>query len=259
MTPPNGSRPLLRLAGLAGLCGLGEIFLFHRMLLSGLRQTAGDYVNHLLTQFVLEHSWLWLIRRPDHAAFWSPPVFHPVRDTLVFAENMLGTAPLYWLPRLLGLSPEKAYQVWLLLLPALGFGAAWLLFRRGFGFPDLAAAAGSFLCVYGLSLGAQANNPQLQTMFPTYLGLYALCHLFQAEGRRPGWVALAGAAFTLQLYACFYVGWLVLFFLGVTALAMLAMPSLRPRLLRVARENLLPLIATAAVQRVGTARAHPAA
>ncbi len=226
---------------------LGQLFMFHRLIWSGLRETPGDYVNHLLGQFVLEHEYLWLRGHPGHAALWDPPVYHPARGTLAYAESMLGVAPLYWLPRLAGLSPATAYQLWLLALPALSFAAAWLLFRRGFGFAPLPSALGAFLCSYGLSLGAQVNNPQLHTLFLTYLALYGLCRLIAADGPRPWWVALAGAALVAQLYACFYLGWMAALLLGATGLAMLTVPELRGRLLQTVRRNAVAAIATALV------------
>ena len=225
---------------------LGEVSLYLRMLGSGLRETAGDYVNHLLANFVLEHSYLWLIGRPDHASFWDVPVYWPAQNVLAYAETMIGSAVLYWPWRLLGVAPDTAYQIWLLALPLLGFAAAWLLFRDGFGFPALPAAAGSFLCAFGKTLGAQVNNPQLHTLFYTYFGLYCLCRIFREPGKRQTlWVAGLFASLVGQLHACFYLGWLFLFFAGIAALAMLLIPDLRPRLLQALRANLLPALVVA--------------
>jgi hypothetical protein len=225
---------------------LGEVFLYHRMFLSGLRQTAGDYVNHLLANFVLEHSYLWLTGRPDHASFWDPPVFWPVRNVLAYAETLLGAAPLYWPWRLAGLPADTAYQMWLVTLSFLTFAAAWLLFRRGFGLATLPAALGAFFCAFGKNLAAQVNNPQLHTLFYSYFALYCLCRLFRDAGsRNSGWTAAFFAALVGQLWACFYLGWLFGFLLGLAALAMLAMPSLRPRLFAVLKANLVPALVLA--------------
>jgi hypothetical protein len=225
---------------------LGEISLFHRMLWSGLRETAGDYVNHLLGSFVLEHSYLWLTGRPDHAALWDPPVYWPVRNVLVYAETLLGAAPLYWPWRLLGFAPDTAYQLWMMTLPVLGFAAAWLLFRSGFGFPALPAAMGSYLCAFGRSLESQVNNPQLHTLFYSYLALYCLCRLFRSPAKtQPGWTVAFFACLAAQLYACVYLGWLLVFFLGLATLVMIAMPGLRPLFIRVATSNLIPGLAGA--------------
>ncbi|HVR07565.1 MAG TPA: hypothetical protein VMW75_05910 [Thermoanaerobaculia bacterium] len=241
--PGRGPRQWLtarQLALLACLLLLGELFLFHRMAWSGLHQTAGDYVDHMLVNFICEHEYLWLVGRPDHASLWDPPVFFPARGALVYAETFLGAAPFYCPWRLLGFAPDTAYQLWMMTLPALNFAAAFLLFRRGFRFAALPALAGSFLCAFGNLLAAQVNNPQLHTIFYTYLALYFLCRLCRG-GPRP-WSAwgLAGAV-TAQLYACFYLGWLCVFLLACAGLCMLATRELRGRLWAALRPNLAAL------------------
>jgi hypothetical protein len=252
--PPGPGGLLERLASrelalFAAFLLLGELFLFHRMWWSGFHQTAGDYVDHLLANFICEHEYLWFLRRPDHASLWDPPVYFPMRGALVYAETLLGAAPLFWSWRLLGFATDTAYQLWLMTLPALNFAAAFLLFRRGFRFAALPALAGSFLCAFGNILAAQVNNPQLHTIFYTYLALYFLCRLCRG-GPRP-WSAwgLVGAV-TAQLYACFYLGWLCVFFLGCAGLCMLATRELRRRLWALLRPNLAPLCMAAVLAAV---------
>ncbi len=254
--PPETGRPPRRtllarltaseLALFAAFLLLGELFLFHRMWWSGLHQTAGDYVDHLLGNFICEHAYLWLIRRPDHRSLWDPPVYFPVRGVLVYAENLLGVAPVFWFWRLLGFATDTAYQLWMMTLPALNFAAAYLLFRRGFRFAALPALAGSFLCAFGHNLAAQVNNPQLQTIFYTYLALYFLCRLFRGGPRPWSALGLVGAV-TGQLYACFYLGWLCVFFLACAGLCMLATGAQRQRLWTALRPNLAALCLAAAL------------
>ena len=229
---------------------LGVVFMFHRVLASGFHQTAGDYVDHLLGSFTCEHELRWLIGRPDHAALWDPPVFFPARGVLVYAETLLGAAPYYGLWRLLGFGPETAYQLWLMTLPALNFAAAFLLFRGGFGFRRLPAAAGSFLCAFGNELASQVNNPQLQTIFYTYLAVYFLCRLFRGAGPHPWSAAGFVASITAQIYSCFYLGWLSLFLLGLAAIYLLAAADRRRRLFEVLRWNAVPLVTAAAAAAV---------
>jgi hypothetical protein len=222
----------------AALLTLGQVSLFHRMLWTGLRETVGDYVNQILCNFILEHPYLWLIRRPDHASLWDPPIYYPTRNVFAYAETLLGTGPLYWLWRLLGFPADTAHQLWAMTLPVLAFSAAYLLFRSGFGFAALPSLAGSYVCAYGKTLAAQINNPQLHTLVYTYLGIYCLCRVVRSEERRPLWVLGFFASVVGQLYACFYLGWFYVFFLGLAALVALAMPRLRPLLLGALRRNL---------------------
>jgi hypothetical protein len=249
----RGPRPALHARLLASepalfacFLALGLVLVFHRVLWSGFHQTAGDYVDHLLGNFTCEHEFRWLIGRPDHAALWDPPVFFPARGTLVYAETLLGAAPYYSLWRLLGFAPDTAYQLWMMTLSALNFAAAFLLFRGGFGCRRLPAAAGAFLCAFGNELAAQVNNPQLQTIFYTYLAVYFLCRLFRDARPHPWSAAGFVASLTAQLYSCFYLGWLSLFLLGLAGVWLLAARDRRRHLLEVLRANAVPLAAATA-------------
>jgi hypothetical protein len=232
--------------GFAALLAVGQVSLFHRMLWTGLRETAGDYVNQILTSFILEHTYLWMVRRPDHASLWDPPIYYPTRNVFAYAENLLGTGPVYWLWRSLGFPADTAHQLWAMTLPVLAFAAAYLLFRSGFGFAALPALAGSYVCAYGKTLAAQINNPQLHTLVYAYLGIYCLCRVVRSEERRPLWVLGFFASVVGQLYACFYLGWFYVFFLGLAGMVALAMPRLRPLLLGALRRN-LPAVMIGAV------------
>jgi hypothetical protein len=231
--------------GFASFLLLGEISLFHRMLWSGLRETTGDYVNQILCNFILEHAYLSLIQRPDHASYWDPPVYFPTRNVAAYAETLLGAGPAYWPWRLLGLPPDTAIQLWAMTLPVLAFTAAYLLFRSGFGFAVLPSLIGSFVCAFGKTLAAQINNPQLYTLCYAYFGIYCLCRIFRSEERQPLWVLGFFVSVVGQSYACFYIGWFYVFFAGLAAIAMLAMPRLRPRLFGALRTNFGVAVAAA--------------
>lgn len=230
----------------AAFLALGQISLFHRMLWTGLRETVGDYVNQILCNFILEHAYLWMIRRPDHASLWDPPVYHPTRNVFAYAETLLGNAPFYWPWRLLGFPADTAHQLWIMTLPGLAFLAAYLLFRSGFDLAVLPSLVGSYVCAYGKTLAAQINNPQLHTLVYAYFGIYCLCRIVRSEERQPLWVLGFFASLVGQLYACFYVGWFYVFFLGLAGLTALAMPRLRPLLLGALRRNLPAAAAGAA-------------
>jgi hypothetical protein len=224
--------------GLAAFLALGQISFFHRMLWTRLRETVGDYVNQILCNFILEHPYLWMTRRPDHASFWDPPVYYPTRNVFAYAETLLGAGPFYWPWRFLGFPADTAHQLWIMTLPGLAFLAAYLLFRSGFHLAVLPSLVGSYVCAFGKTLAAQINNPQLHTLVYAYFGIYCLCRVVRSEERQPLWVLGFFASLVGQLYACFYVGWFYGFFLGLAGLMALAMPRLRPILLGALRRNL---------------------
>src|SRR5262245_17871252 len=86
---------------------------FHPTLFRGFAHLQPDPGDTLLNHYILEHSWLWLTRADYAGTLWSPPCFYPQPNTLAYSENLLGTAPLYWLLRPLA-APLYAYQLWML-------------------------------------------------------------------------------------------------------------------------------------------------
>ena len=72
-------------------------------------------------QALFEHSFRWVRGDALHTSLWSPPFFHPASGAAASTDTILGSAPLYWLPRFAG---------WMAACLALDFVAAyWLLSR----------------------------------------------------------------------------------------------------------------------------------
>src|SRR5207248_331335 len=116
----RGHRGVKGLAVHTVVLALGLCSAFHPTLFSGFARVQTDPGDTLLNHYILEHSWRWLTQ-PDYAGtLWSPPFFAPTPLTLAYSENLLGTAPLYWLLRTL--CPELlAFQLWVMLVSALTF------------------------------------------------------------------------------------------------------------------------------------------
>lgn len=189
------------------LVGIGQLLFYHHSLFSGFDRVPGDYMTHLLVNFILEHDYLWMIGRADHLRLWSPPAYYPAPNVLAYSETLLGVAPIYSLFRGAGLSLDHAYSAWLFVLPILNYTAAYLLLRGGLGYAALPAAFGSFFCAYAGVLAAQVNNPQLLTLFYSYLAWYGICRLLRSRGQAAGWVYFTTLALVAQMFACLYLGW----------------------------------------------------
>src|SRR5438874_1255974 len=137
----------------------GLLAAFHPTLLSGFTRLQTDPGDTLLNHYVLEHSWLWLTRADYAGTLWSPPCFYPQPDTLAYSENLLGTAPLYWLLRPIA-PPLLAYQLWMLAVTGLTFAtAAWML--RRFAASHGLCALGAWLFAFGLPRVVQMGHQQL--------------------------------------------------------------------------------------------------
>src|SRR5437763_11031164 len=149
------------------LCGL--LLAFYPVLLSGFDRVSGDRGDARLLNYLLEHSYRWLLRQPPHRDLWGPPFFHPEPNVGAYSDILLSAAPLYWPWRALGLAPEAAFQLCLVALVSLNYLALFLFARRCLGFPPAVAAFGAFLFAFGSPRLVHTVHLQLQAHFWTVL------------------------------------------------------------------------------------------
>jgi hypothetical protein len=192
------------LHGLVLLAGL--LTAFHPTLLSGFARLQTDPGDTLLNAYVLEHSWRWLTK-PDYiGTHWSPPFFHPQQLVLAYSENLLGTAPLYWLFRT-ACPAMLSYQLWMMLVTVLTYLSMAAVLRR-FGVGHLLAALGGFVFAFGLPRVTQIGHQQL---LPHLFAPWAVLSAWTVL-HRPTLGAFAGllAATFAQLLTSIYLGWFLL-------------------------------------------------
>lgn len=225
---------------------VGLVLTFGRTFRSGFQRVQGSFLDSRLNNLFLEHSWSW-VRNPGGHPLWDAPFFHPAPDTFAYSDVLLSAAPLYWAVRGLGLPPDTAFQLWLVLCLALAFAGMAVLLRRGFRLPWIAATGGAFLFAFGAPRIAQMGRPQLLVHFWSLLTIFALVRLLAPAPdaatsvpgeREPGeggpgrralpWVALFFLGVVAQFYAAFYLGWFLVFGLLVGLAVALALPSTRP-------------------------------
>ncbi|NBD08882.1 hypothetical protein [Corallococcus silvisoli] len=232
---------LLVLAG--GILAL--LLSHHPAILSGLRLVQGDEGDVRFNHYVLEHGWRFVSGDPAHARFWDPPMFHPEPNIAAYSDVLLGVAPFYWVWRALGLNADLSWQAWALSMAVLNYAAAVWLLKRGFGLRAGPAVVGALLFTAGAPRINQLNHPQLEGQFFSLLAVGAVLALTRPEtDRRRGvaWAGLLVGAFVAQLYAGFYWGWFLFFFLLLAFLAGLAFPDTRGRLLTALRLHLPALV-----------------
>jgi hypothetical protein len=188
---------------------------FGPTLASGFARLQADPGDTLLNHYILEHEWQCLTR-PDYAGtLWSPPFFHPQPLALAYSENLLGTAPLYWLLRL-ACPATLAYQLWMMLVAALTYGSFAAVLRR-LGVGHVLCAVGGYVFAFGLPRLAQLGHQQLLPHLFAPWAAYAAWRFLA----RPSAAALAGAlaASYAQVLASVYLGWFLLLGLGLFAAA----------------------------------------
>ncbi len=229
----------MRLARLAppALWLAGMLMAFYPVLFSGFARVPGDRGDARLTNYLLEHNYRWLWRHPPHLDLWSPPFFHPEPNVAAYSDVLLAAGPFYWPWRALGLAPEDAFQLCLVLLVSLNYLAFYLLGRRGLGLPPLAAALGAFLFAFASPRATHLGHFQLQVHVYTVACVYALVCLLGPGRGRGGWVLVFFAALAAQFYGSFYLGWFLGLALAVALAWALGVRDYRRRLGELIREH----------------------
>jgi hypothetical protein len=219
---------------------LGLAAAFRPALRSGFHRLQIGPGDPRLIEYLVEHSWLFVLRRPGHTGLWDPPFFYPAPGVGAYTDTMLGAIAPYGPFRLLGLPPGLAFQLWMMSCLSLAFLATYLLLARGLGLGRWASATGAFLTGFGASRVASFNSPQLFTLFWGLFALYTLTRALEEAGdadsrRAPRWVVATAAFLVLQTWSAFYPA----FFFGLALLIATAVALAAPR----CRRSLLTLLA----------------
>ena len=218
------------------------MLVFHGTILSRFALVEGDLLDSRFNLYVLEHSYLWLLRVPGQQQFWNAPFYFPARNVIAYSDTLLTVAPVYWLLRGAGLGPATALQWWLMAMATLNFVAAYALVRRATRVGPTAAALGAFLFAFANARTSQLAHPQLQPQFYMLLALYALVRLFESDTRddrvaSATWMLVFSIALAAQFWAAFYYGFFLVLALGIAAVCAAAVPRLRSPLGAVLRRN----------------------
>ncbi|RME66764.1 MAG: hypothetical protein D6781_14565 [Verrucomicrobia bacterium] len=201
--------------GLRGWCLIwavaAVVHLTQSVWLSAGAQVPGDALDGRFNNLVLEHGYQVL---RGWAEWLSPGQYYPAKDTLGMSDTHAGTVPLYALARLAGLSMERAYQVWFVVVGALNALAFWRVFRA-IGTPPVAIGPLLFLGVAPAVMVATAgSHAQLLPVFPA---VFALDQGIRFLGDRCRFrLAVAAGWWCWQFAASPYLG----FFAGLAGAAL---------------------------------------
>jgi len=132
---------------------------------------------------------------PFTDAWWSPPIFYPMRGALALSEHLAGIAVFTTPLLLLGGTPALAYNTALLMSYALSGLFTYLLVVRLTGSRAAAFCAG---LAYAFAPFRAGQLSHLQVLTSQWLPAQLLgLHAFVETGRRR-WLAVFGAAWVLQ-------------------------------------------------------------
>ncbi len=165
--------------------------------------------------------WTWHSLTTDPANFWHAPIFHPLRYTIAFSENLLGiTIPLLPLYAS-GLKPLAIYNIAMLLGFAFSGYGAFVLGRIVTGSTGAGVIAGIFYAFLPFRFDQIAH---LQHIWSGWLPLAAAALIHFA--RRPSWPRAGMLAVTLLFNGLSNGHWLLFggaaIALGVVTLAVLS-------------------------------------
>jgi len=215
---------------------IGVWIAFHPVILSGFRAMPRDPGDSRLINYILEHSYLWLTQAPGHTRFWDWPAFYPAAGMASSTDLLLGVAPPYWLARAVGIGPEPALQVWILVMCALNFVAARALCRVALGVDERAASVGAFLFAFGLPRITALWHPQLLPEFYSVIVILAIVKTVGTPGRTR-WSAVWLPALTLEFLSSVYLAWFLALALVVAAVVAGCHAGLRRDLFAAVRRN----------------------
>jgi hypothetical protein len=223
---------------------LGMLVTFHPTVLSRFAEVQGGLGDTRLVNFTLEHTFRWLTNHPMAEDLWSPPIHHPHPNVATYTDIMLGVTPFYWIWRMLGCAPHTAFQMWMLVIWSLNFGAMYLFLRRWISCSSFAAAAGAYLFAFASPRMVNFMHQQLVVQFYLVLSLAAVISFFrEQQTESPSWrksalwLITAAGGLVLQFYTAFYCLFFALLGAAGAGLAVVCRGSMRRTLFRTIRRN----------------------
>ncbi|MCM2316201.1 MAG: hypothetical protein NDJ92_13725, partial [Thermoanaerobaculia bacterium] len=158
-------------------------------LAANLERAISDPGDPLLITWIMD--WTWHAMTTPGAEFWHGPMFHPLRYTIAFSENLLGIT-VFFLPLLAaGVKPLVVYNIAMLAGFAFSGYAAYVLGKILTGSRAAGIVAGIFYAFVPFRFD---HLPHLQHVWSPWLPLALAALIFY--GRRPSWqrASLLGVA-----------------------------------------------------------------
>lgn len=165
----------------------------------------GDLGDGRLNLYFLEHSYKFFTG--EIKEFWNVTFMYPEKNVLAYSDNLLGSAPIYWLFRFLSLDEYYSYQLWFITLTILNFSTCYIFLNVIFK-NHYAAVLGSFVFAFSIALQSQMTHVQ---MFPRYpIPLVFLFLFYFNKTLNPKHFFLSLFFLVYQIYCGIYLGFMLL-------------------------------------------------
>ncbi len=200
------SNKLLMLVGLmVGLC-----LVTIPVIGTNLEYYPGDLVDGRLNLFFLEHVYSYL--SGNVSSFWDVPFMYPEKKVLTYSDNLIGSAPIYMLFRLLQFNSHNSYQLWYIVVTALNYLCAYYFLNHLLK-NSRAAILGAFVFAFSLALQSQLTHSQT---FPRFaIPLAFLAALKFKENLKLKYLLYALLWVVYEIYCVVYLGLMLAVPLGI--------------------------------------------
>lgn len=215
---------------LIAIISIGTLTTFSPTLFSGFTFLQTDPGDPRFNNYLMEHSYQWLLSLPQHEHFWNLPIFYPLKNTYAYSDLLLGVAPIYWVYRTL-FQPDTSYQLWLISIFILNYLSFFIFLRYLTKLTVFGSSIGSYIFTYSIPRVAQLSHPQLLPGFFIIMSLSGMYgYLLNNTPYKNMYIALFFAGIVLQFYTGYYIAWMWCFSLLLVLLYTFTVSSWRQNL-----------------------------
>ncbi len=187
-----------------------------------------------LNHYFLEHSFQIVSNRNYVGELFSPSFFYPYKNILAFSDNLFGSAPIYWALRVF-FSADFSYQLWMIVVCVLCF-VSFAILMHHYRVSTVVSVVGSFIFAFGIPRIAQIGHQQLLPQFFTPLTFLFAWEFIKCPKNKQ--LALTLLFVYLQVLAGIYLGWFLIFSLGILSLIVWILDlDIRDRLIKYFKHN----------------------
>ncbi len=182
----------------------GLVFFVFPVIGFGFDYFPGDLGDGRLNLYFLEHAHKWFIGQTP--SFWNAPFMYPEPLVTAYSDNLLGSAPVYSIFRIVGFGTYTAYQLWFLTVSILNYLCAYYFLNYLFKNKN-AAVIGAFIFAFSIALQSQMTHAQT---FPRFaIPLAFLMAVKFAEDLKPKYFFYTTLLVVYQIYCGIYLGFML--------------------------------------------------
>ncbi|MBL4654811.1 MAG: hypothetical protein JKY33_03200 [Bacteroidia bacterium] len=170
----------------------------------------GDLGDGRFNLYFLEHAHKFFTGKLS--SFWNAPFIYPETNVTAYSDNLLGSAPIYSIFRLLGLDIYLSYQLWFVVVSALNYITCFYFLKYVFR-SNYSAVLGAFIFAFSLSLQSQIIHAQTIPRFAIPIAF--LMAVKFGEELQPKYFFYTLLFVVYQIYCGIYLGFMLAVPIGI--------------------------------------------